>query len=92
MSHDHDHDHAAATGFPWGLLLALISSVTICWLGVTGRLNLYIHPRYNTFTIVMAALAVVATVAAWVARGRRGGVADGVGPRWRPRLRWWSHC
>lgn len=74
MSHDHDHhDHASRTGFPWGLLLALISSVAICWLGVTGRLNLYIHPRYNLFTIVMAGLAVVGTVAAWVARGRRGG-------------------
>ncbi len=77
MSHDHGHDHAPdrapRTGFPWGLLLALLSSVAICWLGVTGRLNLYIHPRYNLFTIVMAGLAVVATVAAWVARGRRGG-------------------
>ncbi|MFT4227192.1 TIGR03943 family putative permease subunit [Micropruina sp.] len=79
MSHDHDHDHAPATGFPWGLLLALVSSVAICWLGVTGRLNLYIHPRYNTFTIVMAGLAVAATVAAWVARGRRGG---GSGRSW----------
>ena len=36
MSHDHDHDHAAATGFPWGLLLALISSVTAYLTGAAG--------------------------------------------------------
>ena len=71
-AHDHSHDQPR-TGFPWGLLLALISSVAICWLGLTGRLNLYIHPRYNVFTIVMAGLAAIATVAAWAVRGRRGG-------------------
>ncbi len=71
MSHDHDHDHGSpGRGFPWGLLLGLIGAVAICWLGVTGRLNLYIHPRYNLFTLVMAALAVLAAVAAWAIRGR----------------------
>ncbi|MFT4297293.1 MAG: TIGR03943 family protein [Micropruina sp.] len=74
MSHDHDHasyDHQESPGgFPWGLLLGLIGAVAICWLGVTGRLNLYIHPRYNLFTVVMAGLAAVAAVAAWVIRGR----------------------
>ncbi|MFT4216606.1 MAG: TIGR03943 family protein [Micropruina sp.] len=76
MSHDHHHNHASPEadsvrdGIPWGLLLGLIGAVAICWLGATGRLNLYIHPRYNLFTVVMAALAALAAVAAWAIRGR----------------------
>lgn len=77
MSHKHrhtahSHGHSSRAGFPWGLLLGLIGATAICWLGITGRLNLYIHPRYNLFTIVMAGLAAVAAVASWAAGGRGG--------------------
>ena len=73
----HDHDHAGSgeprRGVPWGLLLGLLGAVGICWLGVTGQLNLYIHPRYNLFTLVMAGFAIVAILAAWVLRANPAG-------------------
>lgn len=48
-----------------GILLSLVGIAAIAWLAATGRLGLYIHPRYFVFTIVMAAIAgVVALVAA----------------------------
>ncbi len=70
---EHAHAHAPAgapSRPPWGLLLSLIGAVAICWLAGTGQLNLYIHPRYNTFTVVMAALAVIAALGAWAIRAR----------------------
>lgn len=35
-------------------MLALIGIISTLWLGATGRLELYIHPRYVFFTLVMA--------------------------------------
>jgi uncharacterized repeat protein (TIGR03943 family) len=58
-----------------GVLLAAVLVGTTLWLGFSGRLALYIHPRYVEFTMVMAAVAAVFVVAAtafgWVRR--RGG-------------------
>jgi putative membrane protein len=65
--------------------LALIAVAVVCtlWLAATGTLTLYIHPRYIVFTVVMAAIALVVTVAAIAvprhdhapARRRRPGIA-----------------
>ena len=49
-----------------GVTLSLIGVVAILWLGATGRLELYIHPRYTVFTIVMAVIGGAATVAAFL--------------------------
>lgn len=40
-----------------GVFLCLVGSVAALWLGATKQLNLYIHPRYITFTIVLALIA-----------------------------------
>lgn len=60
---------------PWGLVLSLIGIVAIAWQGATGQLNLYIHPRYNTFTLVMIGLGLVGTAIAWTLRSRGAGGA-----------------
>lgn len=48
-----------------GLALSLVGVAAVGWLAATGRLGLYIHPRYFVFTIVMVAIAAVVTVAAF---------------------------
>ncbi len=45
----------------------MIAVVATLWLGVTGQLGLYIHPRYYVFTMIMAGLAVVLIVGAFAA-------------------------
>jgi len=47
------------------LTLLLTLSITLCslWLANSGRLALYVHPRYIIFTVIMSALAVVFIVA-----------------------------
>ncbi|PXA67795.1 TIGR03943 family putative permease subunit [Cryobacterium arcticum] len=49
-----------------GIGLSLVVVVATVWLGVTGQLGLYIHPRYFGFTLVMAALGLVFVVASFV--------------------------
>lgn len=66
----HDRVDGARPGVPWGLLLSLVGAVATLWLGASGQLDLYIHPRYNWFTLTMAALAVPAVLGAWAIRGR----------------------
>jgi uncharacterized repeat protein (TIGR03943 family) len=46
--------------------LSLIGVVAILWLGATGRLELYIHPRDVVFTIVMAVIGGAASIAAFL--------------------------
>jgi uncharacterized repeat protein (TIGR03943 family) len=46
-----------------GPLLALVAVVATLWLAATGKLALYIHPRYIVFAIVMAAIGGVAVLA-----------------------------
>lgn len=48
-----------------GILLSLVGIVATVWLGVTGQLGLYIHPRYFVFTMIMAVIAAVLVVIAF---------------------------
>jgi putative membrane protein len=48
-----------------GPVLALIGIVAMLWLGLTGKLELYIHPRYVVFTVVMAVIGLVFTLASF---------------------------
>lgn len=50
------------TGRP-GVLISLVGITAILWLGATGRLELYIHPRYIPFTIIMALIGAVFALA-----------------------------
>ena len=49
-----------------GVTLSLIGVVAILWLGFTGRLELYIHPRYVVFTVVMAIIGGTLSIAAFL--------------------------
>jgi uncharacterized repeat protein (TIGR03943 family) len=42
----------------------MLGVVAILWLAATGRLTLYVHPRYIIFTVVMAVVAGVLVLAA----------------------------
>lgn len=60
-----------------GVTLSLIGVVAILWLGATGQLELYIHPRYTVFTVVMAVIGGAASIAAFlVVPGRSHGHHD----------------
>ena len=52
-----------------GIGLSLVVVVATIWLGATGQLGLYIHPRYFVFTVVMAALGLAFVVASFLYRG-----------------------
>lgn len=54
------------------MALSLIGVVATIWLASTGRLELYIHPRYTVFTVVMSVLGGAATIAACLIAGRPG--------------------
>jgi uncharacterized repeat protein (TIGR03943 family) len=60
-----------------GVTLSLIGVVAILWLGATGRLELYIHPRYVVFTIVMAIIGGGLSIAAFLVIPGRTGAGDG---------------
>lgn len=47
-----------------GVTLSVVGVVAIVALAVTGRLELYIHPRYVVFTVSMAVIAAVGVVTA----------------------------
>ncbi|WBU37941.1 TIGR03943 family putative permease subunit [Homoserinibacter sp. YIM 151385] len=47
-----------------GIALTLIGVAAIVHLAATGRLELYIHPRYTVFTVVMAVLGGLLAIAA----------------------------
>jgi uncharacterized repeat protein (TIGR03943 family) len=55
-----------------GVALAAVGVVATLWLAATGRLGLYIHPRYFVFTVIMAVVAVVFLVAAFAVPRARG--------------------
>ncbi|MFH5879094.1 TIGR03943 family putative permease subunit [Arthrobacter sp. NA-172] len=48
-----------------GVVLSLIGLTATIWLGMTGQLALYIHPRYFVFTMIMAVIAAVLALAAF---------------------------
>ncbi|MEV7932804.1 TIGR03943 family protein [Curtobacterium sp. NPDC089185] len=64
-----------------GLGSVLAVALGMLWLALVGHLDLYINPRYDLFTIVLAAVAVPASVAGLVAVARGHGHAhdDGAG-------------
>ena len=62
-----------------GILLATLLTVATVWLALSGRLGLYIHPRYFVFTVIMVAIGGVAVLAAFLIGKRtdaHGGEAD----------------
>jgi uncharacterized repeat protein (TIGR03943 family) len=75
-----------------GIALSLIGIVSISWLALTGQLGLYIHPRYFAFTVVMAALGGLLTLAAFaVTPEKHEHESEQLEPaaprrRWRPLL------
>lgn len=58
-------------------MLSLTGIAATLGLAATGKLELYIHPRYVAFTVVMAVLAAAVTVAAFVAAPAGSGEDDG---------------
>jgi uncharacterized repeat protein (TIGR03943 family) len=69
-----------------GVLLSLVGIVATVWMGATGQLGLYIHPRYFLFTIIMAAIGAVLALAAFaiVPAAREGhSHGGGGGGRWK---------
>ncbi|PZF54121.1 TIGR03943 family protein [Curtobacterium sp. MCSS17_008] len=66
---------------PAYLGLGSVLAVALCtlWLALVGHLDLYINPRYDLFTIVLAAVAVPASVAGLVAVARGHGHEHGDG-------------
>jgi uncharacterized repeat protein (TIGR03943 family) len=59
-----------------GLLLVLVGVAAVVWLALSGRLGLYIHPRYFEFTVIMAVLAGVAAIVAAAFLPRAASEAD----------------
>ncbi len=51
-----------------GVVIIGAMAAVILWLAVSGQLALYIHPRYNVFTVLMALIAVVLVVGSLVGR------------------------
>ena len=47
-----------------GVLAIAVFALASLWLAFDGRLGFYIHPRYNLFTIAMAAIAVALVIIA----------------------------
>jgi uncharacterized repeat protein (TIGR03943 family) len=62
-----------------GLLLVLVGVATIVWLALSGRLGLYIHPRYFEFTVIMAVVAGVEAIVAAAFLPRAAREADELG-------------
>lgn len=60
-----------------GVVLSLIGLVATIWLGLTGQLALYIHPRYFVFTVIMAVIAGVLALAAFALVPGAGDAPDG---------------
>ncbi len=56
----------AAIGRWIGPALTMIGVVATLWLAATGKLTLYIHPRYTVFTVSLALVAGVVVIAAAV--------------------------
>ncbi|MBD8484137.1 TIGR03943 family protein [Frigoribacterium sp. CFBP 8759] len=46
-----------------GVLLTLVVGVATLWLAATGQLVLYIHPRYDVFTVVMILIGMTLSLA-----------------------------
>lgn len=94
--HEHVHEHEHAGTRPGradrtamrrtllGLGSVLAVALGTLWLGVADHLDLYINPRYATFTLVLAAVAVPASVAGLLVVARHGTHAHDGDPEPRP--------
>ncbi|WP_241980143.1 MULTISPECIES: TIGR03943 family putative permease subunit [Cryobacterium] len=71
-----------------GIGLSLVIVVATIWLGATGQLGLYIHPRYFIFTTVMAVVGLVFVVASFVFRTPAAGESEPSGRRSAGRRTW----
>jgi uncharacterized repeat protein (TIGR03943 family) len=67
-----------------GLGSVLAVALGTLWLGIADHLDLYINPRYATFTLVLAAVAVPASVAGLVVVARHGTHTHDGEPEARP--------
>ncbi|WP_159570912.1 TIGR03943 family protein [Curtobacterium sp. 18060] len=69
----------ARSNAPAYLGLGSVLAVALCtlWLALVGHLDLYINPRYSVFTIVLAAVAVPASIAGLVVIARGHGHTHG---------------
>lgn len=78
------------------MVLTLAGVVAIVWLTATGRLGLYVHPRYFVFTAVTAVAAGVLAIAAFALLPRSDGDGghdhdhDGEEPRTRAGKLWFG--
>jgi uncharacterized repeat protein (TIGR03943 family) len=45
-----------------GAALALVGAIATLWLAATGKLSLYVHPRYTLLTVIMAVLTLLVLV------------------------------
>jgi uncharacterized membrane protein YcgQ (UPF0703/DUF1980 family) len=45
-----------------GAALALLGVIATLWLAATGRLTLYVHPRYTLLTVIMAVLTLLVLI------------------------------
>jgi uncharacterized repeat protein (TIGR03943 family) len=45
-----------------GAALALVGVIATLWLAATGRLTLYVHPRYTLLTVIVAALTLIVLI------------------------------
>ncbi|QSB24001.1 TIGR03943 family putative permease subunit [Curtobacterium sp. 24E2] len=70
---------ARSSNAPAYLGLGSVLAVAVCtlWLALVGHLDLYINPRYSVFTIVLAAVAVPASIAGLVVIARGHGHTHG---------------
>jgi uncharacterized repeat protein (TIGR03943 family) len=59
-----------------GVVLTLLAVVATLWLAATGRLELYVHPRYTVFTVIFAIVGGVLAVGG-ILSGLRDGHAHG---------------
>jgi uncharacterized repeat protein (TIGR03943 family) len=85
----HEHgpsraDRTAARRALLGLGSVLAVALGTLWLGLADHLDLYINPRYAVFTLVLAAVAVPASVAGLVVVARHGGHTHDGDPEPRP--------
>lgn len=90
---EHEHEHGPSAGRAdrtamrralLGLGSVLAVALGTLWLGLADHLDLYINPRYAVFTLVLAAVAVPASVAGLVVVARHGSHAHDGDPEPRP--------
>jgi uncharacterized repeat protein (TIGR03943 family) len=58
-------------------MLSLIGTAATLWLALTGKLELYVHPRYVVFNVCMALIAAVVAIAGFVMRPEHSDEPDG---------------